>query len=180
MRKWKFVVLVVALLLSVSMAQAKDYNQQRVYMFGFAASFNDSTVYFTDVQVVDSAWVYANHSRFLVNRDDYSYQLRNYLQRQGNASPTCVTVYAFNEKEIYKKYLKLRERYNSKNMRHYFIKDLRSGEFAYRAVSPNEGTVIINAAQAEAEAKKALREEEKAAKKARKKAKKAGNTVTEP
>ena len=27
------------------------------YLFGFAASFADSTVYFTDIQKVDSAWI---------------------------------------------------------------------------------------------------------------------------
>ena len=27
----------------------------KVYLYGFAASFNDSTVYFTDIQEVDSA-----------------------------------------------------------------------------------------------------------------------------
>ena len=28
-----------------------------IYVYGFAASFNDSTVYFTDIQQVDSAYI---------------------------------------------------------------------------------------------------------------------------
>ena len=36
---------------------AKNKCVQKLYAFGFAASFNDSTVYFTDIQEIDSAWV---------------------------------------------------------------------------------------------------------------------------
>ena len=48
-------------------------------MFGFSASFNDSTVNFTDIQAVN-AYVENNHTHFLVNRDEYSYQLRYYME----------------------------------------------------------------------------------------------------
>lgn len=173
LRTWKQVILTVLMLCCVGMAHAKDYQQTKVYMFGFAASFNDSTVYFTDVQTVDEAWVYANHGHFLVNRDDYSYQLRNYLQRQGVPTPTCITVYAFDEKEIYKKYMDLRQRYEGKkSKRNYLVKDLQGGEFAYRAVEPNEGMVIVDSSEAEAAARKTAEAEEKAARKAQKKAQK--------
>lgn len=173
MRSWKHIAMMLLLLLCVGVANAKDYDQTKVYMFGFAASFNDSTVYFTEVQAVDDAWVYASHGRFLVNRDDYSYQLRNYLQRQGVDAPTCITVYALDEKGIYKEYAALRQRYEGKkSKRNYFVKDLSAGEFAYRGVEPDQGMVIVNSAEAEAAARKTDEAAAKAQKKTRKKARK--------
>ena len=49
-----------------------------VYLFGMAASFNDSIVHFTTVQKVDSAWM-SKKSKFLLGRENYSHQLRQYL-----------------------------------------------------------------------------------------------------
>ena len=36
---------------------AKNIMIPKAYMFGFVASFNDSIVFFTDIQEVDSVWV---------------------------------------------------------------------------------------------------------------------------
>ena len=80
LRKSVFAAIAATLLIAVSM-QAKD-EMKRIYIFGFASSFNDSIVCFTDVQAVDSAWLNSkNH--FLVSREDYSYQLRDYLEGEG-------------------------------------------------------------------------------------------------
>ena len=77
LRKSVFAAIAATLLIAVSM-QAKD-EMKRIYIFGFASSFNDSIVCFTDVQAVDSAWLNSkNH--FLVSREYYSYQLRDYLE----------------------------------------------------------------------------------------------------
>lgn len=46
--------------------------------FGVAASFNDTVVYFTDIQVLDS--VKLDKGGFLPKRDLYTYQLKNYLE----------------------------------------------------------------------------------------------------
>ena len=54
LRKSVFAAIAATLLIAVSM-QAKD-EMKRIYIFGFASSFNDSIVCFTDVQAVDSAW----------------------------------------------------------------------------------------------------------------------------
>lgn len=45
-----------------------------VYAFGVAASFNDSVVYCTEIQVLDSTALDKNG--FLPKRDLYSYQLK--------------------------------------------------------------------------------------------------------
>lgn len=116
---------------------AKGYRPAKIYMFGFAASFNDSTVYLTDIQTVN-AYLVNNRTKFLANREDYSYQLRNYLQSNGlEAYPTCITMFAENEKDATRKYLKLKERYE-KSKKKYSIKSLKDSQFKYTPVEPDQ------------------------------------------
>ena len=77
----------------------------KVYLYGFAASFNDSTVYFTDIQEVDSAVI--DRSGFLYGRDSYSYQLKDYLASIGFEHATCVTLWAATRDAVEKKFQKL-------------------------------------------------------------------------
>lgn len=107
----------------------------RVYMFGFAASFNDSTVCFTDIQEVDSAYI-DSKTRFLYSRENYSYQLRDYLEEQGVNTPTCITVFAFSRKEIEKKYARLRRRYTDSGK--YIVKEVSAPSFVYQAIKFEE------------------------------------------
>ena len=131
-------LIVTALLVGcVINGNAKGYRPAKIYMFGFAASFNDSTVYLTDIQTVN-AYLVNNRTKFLANREDYSYQLRNYLQSNGlEAYPTCITMFAENEKDATKKYLKLKERYE-KSKKKYSIKSLKDSQFKYTPVEPDQ------------------------------------------
>lgn len=131
-------LIVTALLVGcVINGNAKGYRPAKIYMFGFAASFNDSTVYLPDIQTVN-AYLVNNRTKFLANREDYSYQLRNYLQSNGlEAYPTCITMFAENEKDATKKYLKLKERYE-KSKKKYSIKSLKDSQFKYTPVEPDQ------------------------------------------
>lgn len=131
-------LIVTALLVGcVINGNAKGYRPAKIYMFGFATSFNDSTVYLTDIQTVN-AYLVNNRTKFLANREDYSYQLRNYLQSNGlEAYPTCITMFAENEKDATKKYLKLKERYE-KSKKRYSIKSLKDSQFKYTPVEPDQ------------------------------------------
>ena len=51
MNKTKYIILTLLMVLATS-ASAKKVQVPHVYMFGFSASFQDSTVYFTDIQDV--------------------------------------------------------------------------------------------------------------------------------
>nr|WP_311454523.1 hypothetical protein [uncultured Prevotella sp.] len=136
--KLRQLLIVTALLVGcVINGNAKGYRPAKIYMFGFAASFNDSTVYLTDIQTVN-AYLVNNRTKFLANREDYSYQLRNYLQSNGlEAYPTCITMFAENEKDATKKYLKLKERYE-KSKKKYSIKSLKDSQFKYTPVEPDQ------------------------------------------
>lgn len=139
-------LIATAMLLGISMqVSAKDKEVSKVYMFGFAASFNDSTIYITDIQEIKGAYV-AERTKFLVNRDEYSYQLRNYLQGQGNAFPTCITSYAYDRKTIEKKFAKIKKRYIDKNKGRYIIVNISNEQFTYQPVSSDE---VVNVDESE-------------------------------
>lgn len=54
----KLLLVLVAFLMVGSVAKAAD-KTKKVYVYGMAISFNDSTVYMTDIQTLDSAAVKA-------------------------------------------------------------------------------------------------------------------------
>ena len=137
MRLRQLLIVTVLLVGCVINGNAKGYRPAKIYMFGFAASFNDSTVYLTDIQTVN-AYLVNNRTKFLANREDYSYQLRNYLQSNGlEAYPTCITMFAENEKDATKKYLKIKEHYE-KSKKKYSIKSLKDSQFKYTPVEPDQ------------------------------------------
>ena len=113
-------------------SQAKN-KMERIYAFGFAASFNDSTVYFTDIQVLDSAWLNEKNN-FLVSRDNYSYQLRDYLAAHGMPNRTCITCFSPKEKKAYKKYAKLSAKYTKKG--NFNVKHLSQDQFRFKCIEP--------------------------------------------
>ncbi|PIN28114.1 hypothetical protein [Prevotella intermedia] len=139
MRYYKFVLIAVILFGLTTTITAKDaYKAVKVYMFGFSASFNDSTVNFTDIQAVD-AYVENNHTHFLVNRDEYSYQLRYYMESiQPDSNPTCLVVYALTQKNAIKKYLKLQEQYTKKAKIKYIVNAIPTSKFSFKTVLPDE------------------------------------------
>lgn len=145
MRIIKCLIATAMLLGVVIQVSAKDKGVSKVYMFGFAASFNDSTIYITDIQEIKGAYV-AERTKFLVNRDEYSYQLRNYLQGQGNAFPTCITSYAYDRKTIEKKFAKIKKRYIDKNKGRYIIVNISKEQFTYQPVSSDE---VVNVDESE-------------------------------
>ena len=128
-------VLKIALALAIAAissftAHAKN-DPTTAYMFGFASSFSDSTVYMTSVQRVDS--VYLTHKKlFLDNRENYSLQLKEYLESIGAPKRTCIVIFDRNFKKAEKKWAKLYERYTKKTK----AKRLKSGEKPKELPSP--------------------------------------------
>lgn len=101
---------IAVVMLVASTATAKKVVVPKMYMFGFAASFNDTIVHFTEIQEVDSVWV-DSKTEFLAGREQYSAQLQQYLSNQQMPNRTCVVIYDKNRKKAEKKYLKLRRLY---------------------------------------------------------------------
>lgn len=102
-------VIIVTMMILSANTSAKNKRVPKVYAFGYASSFNDSVVYFTNIQEIDSVWI-NDKNNFLVDRANYSYQLRNYLESTGLQHRTCIISYALKRKDIEKKYNKLRDK----------------------------------------------------------------------
>lgn len=125
------IALALAIVAISSLAAQAKVEPTTAYMFGFASSFNDSTVYITSVQKVDS--VYLSHKNlFLEGRDNYSFQLRDYLESIGEPKRTCIVMFDRNFKKAEKKWTKLYERYTKKTK----AKRLKSGEKSKDLPSP--------------------------------------------
>lgn len=139
---------IISLALPIIMTAANK--QQKLYVYGFVMSFNDSTVYFTDVQELDSAWVDAK-TGFLYSRDNYSYQLRDYMKGNGYSEPTCIISFAKSRKKVEKKFLKTKKRYVKDP--NYSVQYIPSSDFSFRAVFPDEGE-MAEKEKRNAEAKK--------------------------
>lgn len=129
-------VIVAALLPSASSAQKAEV--EKLYMFGFAASFNDTIVHFTDIQAVDSAWVNTkNH--YLLGREQYSAMLRNYLTEKNMPNRTCIVIYNKKLKKIQKKYLKMKKLYTGtkKVKTNNIVETISASEFQFKPVNMN-------------------------------------------
>ncbi|MBQ8464352.1 MAG: hypothetical protein IJ544_09600 [Prevotella sp.] len=131
-------ILMMAVMLGVGMtAEAKKTMVPKMYMFGIAASFNDSIVYFTNVQEVDSAWIESKNN-FLLDRHVYSAQLREYLANQLQMPyRTCIVYYNTNRTKLEKKFIKVRSLYmqqKKKQPRQYDLRYVENDAFQFKAL----------------------------------------------
>ena len=161
---------IAATLLISLTVQAKN-EVGKAYVFGFASSFNDSTVYFTDIQEVDSAWFTSKH-HFLVSRENYSYQLRDYLTSIGEQHRTCMVEYNTDPKKLEKMWNKLYSRYvhNQKKKNNqkqksklppFQIKNLNREQFQFQAVAPMDEATEIEEPVKKVKTKKAQKKQRK-------------------
>lgn len=124
-----------------TMIQAKKVVEPKMYMFGFSASFNDTIVYFTDIQEIDSVWI-DKKSKFLQGRNLYAYQFRSFLaEHKSMPQRTCVVFYAKKRAKAEKEFMKMRKLYASKGkdgLVHFDVRYLDDGEFRFKAVDMSE------------------------------------------
>ncbi len=147
-----------------------------IYAFGVSASFTDSLVYFTDIQIIDSAWI-DDKSLFLLNRSSYSNQLRSYFAGRGEGTRTCIFSFATSEKKIMKKYDRMRRKFTYKKKKersNFDVRDLSSSDFKFTIVRPD-----IEESQFDVD-QKANKKAEKARKKQSKKSSKNHKVETTP
>lgn len=93
--KYVKILLAVALVFTLCSAFSfkKKAGAKTVYAFGVSASFTDTVVYYTEIQLLDSATLDKNG--FLPHRELYSYQLKNYLEFEANQpNRTCMIYFA--------------------------------------------------------------------------------------
>ena len=115
MRKLRYLMLtaLVVMLAQTTSVRAEGITVPKMYMFGFAASFNDSIVHFTGIQQLDSVWV-DKKTKLLLGRENYSYQLRDYMtDKLQMPYRTCVVFYNQDLQKLEKEFLKMRRIYTT-------------------------------------------------------------------
>jgi hypothetical protein len=131
----------MTLLFCVAMgADAKRIQPKHMYIFGFAASFKDSVVYMTEIQDVPNVW-YDTKSKFLLGRDNYSAQLKEYFRdKLQMPDRVCMVIFAKTMKKAEKKYLKLRKKYLSdkKHISTYEVRYVTTQGFKFEAVDVSQ------------------------------------------
>ena len=134
----KYLVLALVLAATATTAEGKRVKTSHMYIFGFAASFVDSTLYLTDIQDVEGAW-YDTKEKALLERDNYSNQLKDYMKdTMGQTNRVCLVLFAKKKKEAEKKYLKLKKKYMSKDGIIHGMKYLTSADFKFTAIDISE------------------------------------------
>jgi hypothetical protein len=120
-------------LFALGTIQARKVQTPKMYMFGFAASFADTIVHFTEVQELDTVWM-ESRKHFLLGREIYSHQLRNFLETQRMPGRTCVVFYNTKRSKLEKQYLKMKRLYDqAKDGRKQFdVRYLNNGDFQFK------------------------------------------------
>ncbi len=88
----------------------KKATNNDVYVMGISFCFLDSTIYFTEIQTISD--VALTSEGFLPQRDEYSYQLKSYLEGiDGDRNHTCVTFFSQKREKLQKKVSTLTKKY---------------------------------------------------------------------
>lgn len=137
MKRIVFILIIIALFGGSMTTEAKKTMVPKMYMFGIAASFNDSIIYFTNIQEVDNVWKESKNN-FLLDRHVYSSQLREYMTTKLQMPyRTCVVYYNANRTKLEKKFIKIRQLYTQpkkKQTNHFEVRYVDSGDFMFKAL----------------------------------------------
>lgn len=107
----KSIKILCSLLLVLTVCSAFSLKGSKsVYIVGVSASFTDSLVYFTEIQLLDS--VSLDKNKMLPERSQYSYQLKNYLENEeGLTNRTCFVYFSNSRKKLQKTINKMKTKY---------------------------------------------------------------------
>lgn len=135
MNKWRICLICLTGILQLSAFAApkekkeKAEEPKQVYMYGISVDFNDSTVYLTDVQLLDN--VVINPDGSLKDHTSYSLQLKVYLESTlGETNQTCAIIYSDKKKKLEKRFIKMRKKYLSNKNK--ILKQIGTDAFTFQ------------------------------------------------
>ena len=181
MKLYKYVIaaaFIVAAIIPTTTA-AKGVVAEKVYMFGFAASFNDTIVHFTEIQPMDSVYL-DSKTEFLLGREQYSNALRSYLAGKDMPHRTCIVIYDKKLSRLQKRYLKMQKLYagNKKQKNRNDIRTIAASDFQFKPIDKNwfveEEEAEVQKPKKDKKNKKEKQEKPKKAKDKKKSEKKGG------
>jgi gluconate kinase len=129
--------------------EAKKIQVPKMYIFGLAASFNDTIVHFTNVQELDGAWI-EKKNNFLQAREQYSSQLRDFLAEEKQMPRrTCIVYANKSRKKVEKKYQKMKRLYMPSKKQHqqYDIRNVEQSEFRFKTIDLQQLYDDVNASE---------------------------------
>ena len=133
MKSFRSTFLVLMALLICSSFTMKEKRVEGVYLFGIAASFNDSVVYFTPIQRVDSVQL---EKGFLPKRSQYAYQLKNQIEYSMNKSDfTCMIYFSDNKAKLEKEAAKVKGKYVKSKLH---LEEIPAEAFTFRKPTDEE------------------------------------------
>jgi hypothetical protein len=132
MRRLSTFLLIAFLCSSLAhVAAASKPEMRRVYMFGFAASFKDSTACQTTIQMVDSAWIDPQH-KFLMDRSLYSLQLQYHMESVEKCKNSiCSVFFSTNPRKLKRTWRRIQKRYEKNPSLQYVV--LTDDRFRFQA-----------------------------------------------
>lgn len=107
-------------------------NSITLYMYGVSTSFNDSTVYITDVQEVENAYI--QNKRFLGGAREYAEQMNSYCTANYGDRRTNAIFFKKTRVKAEKAYVKLRKRYAKHGIE---LQAIPTGSFNFKAIRPD-------------------------------------------
>ena len=112
-------------------AKTRKVVQKPVYLVGVGISLVDSMVFITDMHRVDSVTL-EKKTKFLMDRQLYSFQLQRYLEQTYKGGPYVPCVFfSKSRKKMVRRYLSLHKRYvQSKELQMYLVDQ---GQFRFKA-----------------------------------------------
>ena len=133
MKQFRLIAMALMAILFCSAFTLKEKKTEGVYLFGIAASFNDSVVYFTPVQLVDSVKL---EKSFLPRRSDYAYQLKNQIeQATGKSDYTCMIYFNKNKAKLEKEALKVKSKYQKSQLK---LEEIAAETFSFKKPADEE------------------------------------------
>lgn len=178
MKTIKTILCIAAMLCCISVAQAKKVNEnepQSVYVYGVSFSLNDSIVYFTSVQKLDSVYLKGKFN-YLRGRAGYANQLRSFFKNKLNRDNTTNVVMSDVDKvKLEKRFLKMKNHFTyigkgkKQRLSGYDIRYLAESEFQFELIDFSEDVAEEMAAAKARAQERALKKKAKAEKKNKKK-----------
>ena len=152
-------LLILAMAVQTVLAKKERVSTASVYMFGVAVSYNDSTVYITDMQQVDGVTIENKH-KFLMDRQAYSIQLQSDLQnRYGKGPFVSALFFGQKSKKVERQYLKVRKRYADDTQ--FRLVPVDQNQFRFKPEEYIEQLIIQDADDSDKEKKKDKKKEKK-------------------
>lgn len=113
---------------------ARD-RQQSIYMFAYGTSFNDSTIYLSNVEVVKNATL-EQKTNFLNNRLSYSNAFKQFLDVKYSGIHTTAVFFNVKREKLEKMYLKIRR--NAQKSRTMRLVEVPASDFRFPVLAtPN-------------------------------------------